>query len=124
MQQNDIIKFKENYYKIMSINAEIENVFFVKVLNIHFINMARRVKTKKEEELYLVLQDFVNIIRIGMANNRNLIDELPKYADTITGGEGVELDFNSMDRQRLGLIDIDSLTYLQKQLMAIRLGEL
>ena len=86
--------------------------------------LAKLSRLQDPEKFKAGLQDFVNIIRIGMANNRNLIDELPKYADTITGGEGVELDFNSMDRQRLGLIDIDSLTYLQKQLMAIRLGEL
>ena len=86
--------------------------------------LAKLSRLQDPEKFKAGLQDFVNIIRIGMANNRNLIDELPKYADAITGGEGVELDFNSMNRQRLELIDIDSLTFIQKQQMIIRLGEL
>ena len=59
-----------------------------------------------------------------MVNTQRELDNLPQYAGTITGGEGVDIDFSSMSRQKLNLIDVNSLTFLQKQQMIIRLGEL
>jgi len=64
MELNDVIKFNDVFYKIVSITTKVENVFLVKVLDINFINLSRRVKVKKEQELYLVSEDFVNITKL------------------------------------------------------------
>ena len=86
--------------------------------------LARLERVQSPEEFTKGLQEFVGIIRKGMVNTQRELDNLPQYAGTITGGEGVDIDFSSMSRQKLNLIDVNSLTFLQKQQMIIRLGEL
>ena len=68
------------------------------------------------------LTEFANIIRRGREKAERLTTSLPKIAGTISGGEGVNLNFDTMSQAALRLIDVKSLTPKQRKALAKVLG--
>jgi len=84
--------------------------------------LARLKRTQSPKEFTKGLTEFANIIRRGREKANRLISTLPKIAGNISGGEGINLDFENMPPSELRLIDVRSLTPEQKNALAIKLG--
>ena len=68
------------------------------------------------------LTEFANIIRRGREKAKRLTASLPQIAGTISGGEDVILNFDTMPPAQLRLIDVKSLTPKQRLALAKKLG--
>ena len=82
--------------------------------------MLNRVQDPKE--FTKGLTEFANIIRRGREKAKRLTASLPQIAGTISGGENINLNFDTMSPSQLRLIDVKSLTPKQRLALAKKLG--
>lgn len=68
MKVNDILKLKDGYFKVLTILDSSDTFYQVKILNVYFTKVAKRVSIKKELIKVLSNTDYVNLTEIIKEN--------------------------------------------------------